>query len=219
MTGYRPIADYGIIGDLRTAALISREGTIDWCCLPHFDSPSIFAALLDHRRGGTFSIRPVNGVRAEQRYIARTNVLQTIFATPAGRLAITDFMPLRGSLEGCAESETTHTIYRILQTEGSAVEVEVLWAPRMDYARAETKIEAVEDGWRASGGEMHVLLGGLPTAGELYDDGFGPAVKARFTVTPEAPMALALRWNGLSARVETLAAFDALEETVRLWRG
>ncbi|MFQ3566695.1 MAG: glycoside hydrolase family 15 protein [Aggregatilineales bacterium] len=218
MTEYRPIADYGIIGDLRTAALISREGTIDWCCLPHFDSPSIFAALLDRLRGGTFSIRPVSGVRAEQRYIARTNVLQTIFATPAGRLAINDFMPLRGSLEGCAESETTHTIYRILQTEGSAVEVEVLWAPRMDYARAETRIEAVEGGWRANGGEMHILLGGLPAAGELLDDGFGPAVKARFTVTPGEPVALALRWNGVLAHVETPAALDALEETVRLWR-
>jgi GH15 family glucan-1,4-alpha-glucosidase len=76
--------DYGIIGDLRTAALVSLNGAIDWCCLPRFDSGSVFAAILDGERGGTWAIRPRGECPSTQRYLPRTNVLETTFRSSKG---------------------------------------------------------------------------------------------------------------------------------------
>ena len=88
------ISEYGVIGDMRTAALVSRQGGIDWCCLPRFDSGSVFAALLDPQRGGTWQIQPAEPFQSTQRYLTGTNVLQTTFATPEGEVVLTDFMPV-----------------------------------------------------------------------------------------------------------------------------
>jgi GH15 family glucan-1,4-alpha-glucosidase len=79
---YRPIGACGIIGNMLSAALVSLEGAIDWCCLPRFDSPSVFAALLDSRKGGSFQIRPSGEFIFSQEYIEGTNILRTLFETP-----------------------------------------------------------------------------------------------------------------------------------------
>mgnify|MGYP003580142156 FL=1 len=92
---YLPLGQYGVIGDLHTAALIGSNGSIDWCCLPRFDSPSMFGALLDHERGGRWQIWPVDPWTSEQRYLPGTNVLQTVFhLSGGGVLDVTDFMPV-----------------------------------------------------------------------------------------------------------------------------
>src|SRR5437588_5374434 len=90
---YLPIADYAIIGCTRSAALISRDGSIDWLCWPRFDSPSIFARIIDYQKGGYFSIRPVGEFKSSRRYLEATNVLDTTFETSAGTLKLTDLMP------------------------------------------------------------------------------------------------------------------------------
>ncbi|HKD75192.1 MAG TPA: trehalase-like domain-containing protein, partial [Ktedonobacterales bacterium] len=98
---YHPISHYGVIGDCRTAALIAPDGSIDWCCLPHFDSPAIFCRLLDAERGGYFRIAPDTPMTTATAYIPGTNVLETIFGTgpsgggDAGQVRLTDFMPIR----------------------------------------------------------------------------------------------------------------------------
>ncbi|MCJ7681757.1 MAG: DUF5911 domain-containing protein, partial [Candidatus Aminicenantes bacterium] len=85
--------DYGIIGNCRSAALISREGSIDWLCLPSFDSASVFATLLDKKKGGLFRILPVAKTQISQSYVTHTNILRTVFDCPSGRFEVLDFMP------------------------------------------------------------------------------------------------------------------------------
>jgi GH15 family glucan-1,4-alpha-glucosidase len=92
---YRPISEYGAIGDCRTAALVAPDGAIDWCCLPHFDSPAIFCRLLDATQGGYFQIAPVEEAQSTMRYLPGTNVLETTFAGASGTVNLIDFMPVR----------------------------------------------------------------------------------------------------------------------------
>src|SRR5438874_12688411 len=85
-----PLSGYGLIGDMRTAALVGLDGAIDWCCLPRFDSGSVFAALLDPERGGTWAIRPEGEWNPVQRYLPRPNLLETTFRTADGLVVLTD---------------------------------------------------------------------------------------------------------------------------------
>src|SRR5579859_646333 len=92
---YRAISEYGAIGDCRTAALVAPDGAIDWCCLPHFDSPAIFCRLLDADQGGFFRLHLSEGAQATMVYQPGTNILETTFAGPSGKLRLVDFMPIR----------------------------------------------------------------------------------------------------------------------------
>jgi GH15 family glucan-1,4-alpha-glucosidase len=94
--GYLPIEDHGIIGDLHTAALVGADGTIDWLCLPRFDSPSVFCSILDDQKGGHFKLHPLSYARSQQLYLPDTNVLLTRFLSPEGVAEILDFMPVEG---------------------------------------------------------------------------------------------------------------------------
>ncbi|HET7197955.1 MAG TPA: glycoside hydrolase family 15 protein [Burkholderiales bacterium] len=132
------ISDYALIGNCRTAALISREGAVEWLCLPSFSSPSLFAAILD-RDAGHFSIRPAGEARATRRYIPYTNVLETSFHAPGGVLRMTDCMPLpaepTADLQSMHELDPEHEILRCVECTEGEVEVEVSFAPRPRYGR------------------------------------------------------------------------------------
>src|SRR5512147_3274598 len=91
---YLPIDHYGVIGDLRSVALVGKQGSIDWCCLPDFDSPSVFGALLDARKGGYLRLSPVDDCEVKQIYLPDTNVLVTRFFGERGMAEVTDFMPV-----------------------------------------------------------------------------------------------------------------------------
>jgi pentatricopeptide repeat protein len=127
---YPAIADYGLIGDCRTAALISRQGSIDWCCLPRFDSGATFARLLDRERGGYCSVAP-RGDRwtSSRRYVDDTLVLQTMFEARGGNVTLYDFFALPDERDGKRGSR----IVRVLEATRGSVEMEIRVAPRFDY--------------------------------------------------------------------------------------
>jgi GH15 family glucan-1,4-alpha-glucosidase len=131
---YKPIEDYGIIGDLHTVALVGIDGSIDWCCLPHFDSPSAFAALLDDAKGGYFKIGAAAPVRAKQLYLPETNVLITRIFSDEGIAEVIDFMPIEArSLEG--KRPNYHQIIRRVSTVAGNVRFRLECFPAFDYAR------------------------------------------------------------------------------------
>jgi GH15 family glucan-1,4-alpha-glucosidase len=117
------IGDYALIGDCRSAALVSRWGSIDWLCWPRFDSPSLFAALLDPERGGRFAIHPTERFTAERRYVERSNVLETTFHAAGGVLRLTDLMPVASEAERRAVLTPDHQILRELVCVSGEVDV------------------------------------------------------------------------------------------------
>ncbi len=130
-TGYKPIENYGVIGNLRTSALVGMDGSIDFMCFPHFDSPTVFAALLDRRRGGRFCITPaLRGVKQRQLYYPNTNILLTRFLCDAGVAEVSDFMPI-----SC--SRTRDAVVRQVKVVRGAVPLRLICAPRFDYGRAQ----------------------------------------------------------------------------------
>ncbi|RQG92477.1 glycoside hydrolase family 15 protein [Natrarchaeobius chitinivorans] len=141
---FLPIDDYGIIGNDDRCALIGRNGSIDWCSFPHLESPSVFAAILDTEDGGRFAVQPASEYESNHEYVDRTNVLQTTFETDDGAVTVTDCMPVR---EGEAPDERfQQAVYRKLEGVSGTVELDVVFEPRFDYARATTAIEIDDDG-------------------------------------------------------------------------
>jgi GH15 family glucan-1,4-alpha-glucosidase len=128
---YRDIADYGLIGDMHAVALVSYDGSIDYCSMPHLDSPTIFAALLDDERGGFFKIQPRGKFDSEQEYIKDANILSCTFKTQTGQAKLFDFMPV--STQELFDKEE-HIIHRCLKGISGSVDFELGCAPRPQYA-------------------------------------------------------------------------------------
>ena len=169
--GYPPIGDYALIGDCRSAALIARDGSLDWLCWPRFDSPSFFAALLDTERGGRFQIRPAGPFRTERRYLPDSNVLETIFHTASGAVALRDLMPVTTEEEKRAALLPEHEILREVEGLQGEVAVEVVYAPRPDYGEMQPTLRQRRPfGLQCeAGGAAITLLSELPL--EVTGDG------------------------------------------------
>ncbi len=129
---YRPIGSYGVIGNKRTVCLVSYDGSVDWCCLPDFDSPSVFASILDRERGGFWLIRPEGEGEVEQAYLGDTNVLFTRYSTEDYVVEVTDFMPvLKDSFWGGLPE-----IHRVVKCVKGSARLIFDFEPRPDYARS-----------------------------------------------------------------------------------
>ena len=134
---YAPIENHGVIGDLHTIALVATDGTIDWCCLPHFDSPSVFASILDTEKGGYFRITSTLKCRKKQMYFPDTNVLLTRFLSEAGVGEINDFMPVD---EGGPTSAHSHQIYRVVKVVRGEVQFRLECMPAFNYGRDDHRV-------------------------------------------------------------------------------
>ncbi len=153
MSSYPPLAAYGLIGDRRSAALVSAGGSVDWCCLPRFDSGSVFGRLLDWERGGRFAIE-APGAECEQRYLERTLVLETRLRGEGGEARLLDFFAPPEGREG-------PRILRILEGVSGSLELQAHFEPRFDYGQVKPWLRgAGEDGnlFAAIGGDDGLVL-------------------------------------------------------------
>src|SRR5437667_10150058 len=135
MERYPEIADHGLIGDLQTAALVTTDGTVDWFCCPRFDSPSVFASLLDHRKGGHFSLHTVDDCVTKQMYLPDTAVLVTRFLSSKGVAEVIDFMPI----DNPGAETDHHRLIRAIRGIRGQVDLEARVEPRFDYGRQSHK--------------------------------------------------------------------------------
>jgi GH15 family glucan-1,4-alpha-glucosidase len=171
---YQPIEDYGIIGNLRTAALIAKNGSIDWFCCPHFDSPSVFGAILDHNKGGYFRISPTSEeISRKQVYVPDTNVLITRFLAADGVGEIIDYMPLSDSKD---VPPYLGLIRRVRVVRG-AMQFRLECVPAFNYGRDTHTTEIIAEGARFGSSALRF---GLASSAPLAQ--FGVGVSAEFSL-------------------------------------
>ena len=171
---FNPIADYAVIGNCHSAALISRGGSIDWYCPGRFDAPAVFCRILDARQGGYLSVAPTTSFEASRAYRGRSAVLETTFSTERGRARLTDVMPVhRRQVERQGyDVGTTHQIGRFVEGISGEVELEIRYKPTFGYAQSESHVSSVDGaGVVASAGGEHLVLAAPEIAFERGDDG------------------------------------------------
>jgi GH15 family glucan-1,4-alpha-glucosidase len=209
--GYVPIADHGLIGDLRTVALVGTNGTIDWYCCPSFDAPSVFAAVLDAERGGCFELAAAEAARTKQFYFPDTNVLITRFFAEDGVGEVQDFMPVTAD----GEAERHRLIRRVVCVRGT-LPFRARVAPRFNYG-ADPHTVRTQGGvvLFESASQSLALTATVPLHTE------GPDVQADFKLTEGESAVFALDQVGgevVPRRCACLEAQEQFEATVAYWR-
>jgi GH15 family glucan-1,4-alpha-glucosidase len=212
------IYDYAMIGDSRSAALVSRHGSIDWLCWPRFDSPSLFAAILDVASGGFFRVAPVAAARATRRYLDDSNVLATDFESSTGVLRLVDFMPVFSEEEKRHTLVPEHELVRIVEGVSGEVDVEVGFFPRPDYACQSVRLRnAGALGIRIEhGAELYTLRSDVPL--DLHERA---SVTARFRVRAGDRRHFSLSYDAHGPAVLPPLgehSLVALERTLEFWR-
>jgi GH15 family glucan-1,4-alpha-glucosidase len=152
---YKPIAGYGVIGNTKTAALVGYDGSIDWCCFPRFDSPSVFAAILDWKKGGRWCIEPSTAATSMQNYIAGTNILRTSFESESGKVTLTDFMPCSGSDSNWSALPEIH---RQLECTEGKMAMRFTFEPSFDYGTLRPKLMKTGNGISMRQGRYDMAL-------------------------------------------------------------
>ncbi|MDH5626243.1 MAG: glycoside hydrolase family 15 protein, partial [Nitrospira sp.] len=212
---YKPIGDYGVIGDLHTVALVGKDGSIDWCCFPHFDSPSLFGALLDDQRGGRFRIAPLEDGKRQQLYLPETNVLLTRFLHQDGVAELTDFMPVERDDPGIRPKR--HQIIRMVTVVRGVIRFRLECRPAFNFGRDAHTVTLSQMGAIFRSASMAVgLVSPVPlTAGQGI-------VEAEFTLTEGQRVTFFLEQLEMETAEHLLEApqtgATAFHDTVKFWR-
>jgi GH15 family glucan-1,4-alpha-glucosidase len=225
VAGYPNIADHGLIGDLQTAALVTTDGVLDWFCCPRFDSPSVFASLLDAERGGYYRIAPDrDDYVTRQLYLPDTAVLITRFMTPDGVGEVHDFMPV---IQGAATER--HRLVRHIRVVRGSMRFVIEIDPRFDYGRKPHQVELSEQGavFRSSG--LDLTVHGITASGATVRDlGIQPLPGSsgngglRWTRTLRAGESGGVVLESMGGDPKTVTPEQAQrleDETARFWRG
>ena len=212
---YHPIENYGVIGDMHTVALVGINGSIDWLCVPHFDSPSVFAAILDDKKGGRFRIAPEdNDVTCKQFYWPETNVLVTRFLAPHGAVELTDFMPVGTT---ALEGSRRHRLIRRVSAVRGSIDLSMECHPAFNYARDAHETEIVDGGAVLRSNELTLALAATVP---LQRDGDGAL--AKFTLKEGESAVFVLHeipaQQGCEACLSDTEAEDVFRQTVQYWR-
>ena len=213
--------NYGLIGDMSSAALVGTDGSIDWCCFPRFDSPSVFAALLDPEVGGHFRISPVAPIiDTRQEYLQDTNILETTFTTSSGVVSVTDFMPIAEDDDDNPETppNADDEIHRLVTCLSGQVDLRCDFQPRHDYGRALPSFRPQRGGSgaavQARGGRQALTLAAsipLPVCPR--------GVTCNFTLTEGQTATFVLAYgHGRPARVERYRTAEKLDVSRRFWQ-
>ena len=209
---YLPIQDYGVIGDMRTVALVGKNGSIDWYCHPRFDSPSVFAAILDERRGGSFRIAPeVDDSQTKQLYWPDTNVLMTRFLATDGVCELTDTMPVGPS----RRRQASPWILRRLSVVRGELPIRLDCRPAFDYGRRPHEVHVNDDGaCFVSGPQRLALASSIPLRREANGVTASFRLKAGETATfvlRDAPE------DGCPTALDEERSYRLFHETVAYW--
>src|SRR5919109_344422 len=188
---FRPIAAYGLLADCNSAALVDRYGSVDWLCLPRYDSDAIFSRILDPE-AGHWSIRPVGSFSTERRYLPGTLVIETIFATETGTVKLLDAMSFAPGQRGHELGfDAPHELARGVEAVSGEVELQMELAPRPQYGLIRPLIRLEAGGARSFGAGR---LGLSSSASLEVDD--EAVIRSRFTVTEGDRLGFAARWAG-----------------------
>ncbi|MFP5346751.1 MAG: glycoside hydrolase family 15 protein [Actinomycetes bacterium] len=205
------IEDHGVIGDLHTAALVSTDGDIDWLCLPRFDSPSVFASILDEERGGKFTVRCPGARRVKQMYLPDSNVLVTRFLGEHFVGEVVDFMVPHEHGRGRGGA---HQLVRLVRAVRGRVDVDVRCAPAFDYGRARTEVDIVE----GSGAFFFSPLAQLVLRSTVPLSADGSAAVAHPVLEEGESLALALSRRGSPQPLEMAEVDELLGATLEYWQ-
>ena len=218
---WQRIDDYALLGDCHSAALVGRDGGIDWACFPRFDSPTVFCRILDARRGGTFRVAPEGAFRSTRQYLEDTNVLVTTFTTRGGVLELTDCMPVKPDLAHGTRVGTRHALLRRVRCLAGEVPVRVVVAPRFEYGAFVPRISLTSPNTAELVGGADALWVTATRPLEARED----ALRARWRLRAGEEAWVEVAWTpslverSLKDMPSPEVMHRRLEETVTFWRG
>jgi alpha,alpha-trehalase len=216
-SGFTPVADYGLLADCNSAALASKDGSIDWLCLPAYDSPAVFARILDPD-AGHWSVAPTGAFRSERRYLPGTLVIETTFTTETGVVRLVDAM---GFAEGQRGHDlgrgAPHEVLRLVEGVEGSVELATELAPRPEYGLVKPLFRMEDGGGRTFGGPCQIAVrSGVPASIE------DATMRATFTVAAGERVGFGLHWAAVDTGRPQACAPDRvaarIEDTVEAWR-
>ncbi len=223
---FPPIADYAFLSDCHTGALVAPDGSVEWMCVPRFDSPSVFGSLLD-RRGGSFRVGPYGVVvPLSVRYIPGTMVLETTWMTASGWIVVRDVMTIGPWPESTSiakhtrpptDDEAEHILTRIIQCTQGQVQVEMICEPMFDYGRTPAAWEMTGDGWGAA--EATDGATRLRLVSDMRLGIEGNRSRARHTLLEGERRFVALAWGEIECPANEAEAYARLLKTAHFWRG
>src|SRR3954467_4922225 len=215
--GYLPIGDYALLSDCHSAALVGRDGSIDWLCLPRFDSPALFARILDPE-AGHWTIAPAGQSTSRRSYLDGSLVVETTFTTPSGRVRLTDGMAFADGQRGHGlGNDAPHELLRLVEGLDGELELQFELKPRPEYGLVKPLIRLTGYGARSFGGANQIAVSaGLPL--ELD----GATLRARFSVRAGQRYGFALRWTEVERAASQPTAAEAVErrlqDATQAWR-